>query len=215
MRYYPIGLDLKNRPVLVVGGGTIAEGKITPLVEAAAQVQVVSPTLTEPLHQLVTQGVIAYRQGEFVAADLDNKILVISATDQQAVNEAVAQAATARGLLCNVVDQPALCNFITPSIVTRGDLQISISTSGKSPTVAQRVKREISELIGAEYETLLEITAELRAAAKHILPEFNTRRDFLKLFVESEALDLVRAGKVEKARELAQQMLSEAKSKLS
>jgi siroheme synthase-like protein len=215
MRYYPIGLDLKNRAVLVVGGGTIAEGKIAQLVEAAAKVQVVSPTLTEQLRLLLMQGVIAYRQGEFAAADLDHKILVISATDQQAVNEAVAQAAAARGLLCNVVDQPALCNFITPSIVTRGDLQISISTSGKSPTVAQRVKREISEVIGTEYETLLEITAELRAAAKHILPDFNTRRDLLKLFVESEALDLIRAGKVEKARELAQQMLSEAKSKLS
>jgi siroheme synthase-like protein len=214
MRYYPICLDLQNRAVLVVGGGIIAEGKALQLVEAHADVYIVSPTLTELLQQTVDEGIITHRQGEFIEADLQNKSLVISATNIQAVNEAVAQAAQARGLLCNVVDQPALCNFITPSLVTRGDLQIAISSSGKSPTVAQRVKREISNVIGTEYETLLRITAALRTKAKQIFPDFNTRRDFLKLFVESEALDFIRAGKVEQAEELAQQMLNEAKLKL-
>ncbi len=214
MRYYPICLDLQQRPVLVVGGGIIAEGKALQLVEAQANVHLVSPTLTEVLQQKVEQGILTYRQGKFAATDLDGKVLVISATNLQAVNEAVAQAAQARGMLCNVVDQPALCNFITPSLVTRGDLQIAISSSGKSPTVAQRVNREISEMIGPEYETLLEITAELRAEVKQTLPDFNSRRDFLKLFVESKALDLIRAGKIEEAKELGQQMLSEAKSQL-
>lgn len=208
MRYYPICLDLKARPVLVVGGGTIAEGKILQLVEAAANVHVVSLTITEKLQQLVATGVITFRQGEFCDSDLDNKVLVICATNNQAVNEFVAQAATARGLLCNVVDQPALCNFITPSLVTRGDLQISISTSGKSPTVAQRVKREISELIGEEYEILLEIAAALRAAVRTIIPTFEGRRDFLKAFADSQALDLIRAGKTAEAKQLAQQMLA-------
>ena len=133
MRYYPICLDLQNRPVLVVGGGMIAEGKVLQLVEAQANVHIVSPTLTEALRQKVAQGIITYRSGEFAETDLDDKALVISATNIQAVNEAVAQAANARGLLCNVVDQPALCNFITPTIVTRGDLQIAISSSGKKP----------------------------------------------------------------------------------
>lgn len=207
MRYYPICLDLKERPVLVVGGGVIAEGKILQLLEASAQVHVVSLMLTEPLQRLVENGSLTFRQGEFALTDLEHKVLVISATNQSAVNEAVANAATARGLLCNVVDQPALCNFITPSLVTRGDLQISISSSGKSPTVAQRVKREISALIGDEYETLLEITAELRAEVRTLIPTFDERRDFLKAFVESAALDLIRAGKADAARELARQML--------
>ena len=207
MRYYPICLDLQNRPVLVVGGGMIAEGKALQLVEAQANVHIVSPTLTEALRQKVAQGIITYRSGEFAETDLDDKALVISATNIQAVNEAVAQAANARGLLCNVVDQPALCNFITPTIVTRGDLQIAISSSGKSPTVALRVKREISDLIGEEYETLLEITAELRAEFRQVTPDYNTRRDFLKSFVDSEALDLIRVGKVKEARDLASTML--------
>lgn len=209
MRYYPICLDLQNRPVLVVGGGLIAEGKALQLVEAMAHVHIVSPTLTELLGGKVEQGIVTYRQGEFTETDLDDRILVISATNVQAVNEAVAQAAESRGLWCNVVDQPVLCNFITPTIVTRGDLQIAISSSGKSPTVALRVKREISELIGEEYQTLLEITVDLRAAFRQATPDYNTRRDFLKSFVESEALDLIRAGKVEETRQLASKMLAD------
>lgn len=208
MRYYPICLDLKERPVLVVGGGTIAEGKILQLVEAQAKVQVVSLTLTKKLQQLVAAGVITFRPGEFSSTDLDDKVLVICATDNQAVNEAVAQAASVREMLRNVVDQPALCNFITPSLITRGDLQISISTGGKSPTIAQRVKREISELIGAEYEILLEIAAELRAEARQVIPTFEARRDLLKAFADSQALELIRQGKTEEAKTLARRMLA-------
>ncbi len=211
MRYYPICLDLKDRVVLVVGGGTIAEGKILQLVEAGARVRVVSPTLTEHLSGMIEQQLITHHPAEFSEADLDGAMLVISATDNQAVNEAVARAAAVRGMLCNVVDQPALCNFITPALVTRGKLQISISTGGGSPSLAQRVKREIAELIGEEYGELLELAAELRQEVHHLLPDFNRRRDLLKAYIESDALNLVRAGKREEARELAQQMLRSAK----
>ena len=179
------------------------------MVEANANVHIVSPMLTETLRQKVAQELITYRQGEFTATDLEGKVLIVSATNIQAVNEVVAQAANARGLLCNVVDQPALCNFITPTIVTRGDLQIAISSSGKSPTVALRIKREISKLIGEEYQTLLEITAELRAEFRQVTPDYNTRRDFLKSFVDSEALELIRAGKVEETKILASKMLAD------
>ena len=215
MRYFPICLDLKNRPVLTVGGGIIAEGKILQLVEANANVHIVSPTLTPTLHLMVKQGIVTWREGEFADSDVDGKFLIISATNLQTVNEAVARAATQQRIWCNVVDQPALCDFITPSLVTRGDLQISISTAGKSPTVAQRVKREIGELIGTEYEILLEITAELRVEVRKLSNDFNTRRDFLKLFVESNALELIRAGKTAAAKKLAQQMLAEFSQSLA
>lgn len=208
MRYYPICLDLQNRLVLVVGGGFIAEGKALQLLEANAKVHIVSPTLTEALQSKVNEGLMTYRQGEFSETDLTDNVLVICATNVQSVNEFVAQVAQARGLLCNVVDQPALCNFITPTIVSRGDLQISISSSGKSPSVAQRVKREISELIGEEYETFLQITGELRMKARQMLPTYETRRDFLKSYVESEALDLIRNGQIEEAEELGDKMLA-------
>lgn len=210
MRYYPIYLDLAGRSVLVVGGGTIAEGKALQLVEAGAQVLLVSPTLTEPLRAEVEQGRIVWRQDVFAERDLENIWLVISATDDQSVNEAVARAAAERNLLCNVVDQPALCNFITPALVTRGGIQISVSSGGGSPSVTKRVKREIGELIGDEYAQLLELAAEMRAEAKRLIPEFEPRKHVLSQFVESEAIELIRAGKRDEARQLAFGLLQKA-----
>jgi siroheme synthase-like protein len=212
MRYYPVNLDLKDRRVLVVGGGVIAEGKARQLVEAGAAVHIVSPELTESLNELAEQGKIIWRQGVFAESDLEGAWLVISATDDQAVNEAVARAAAQRSLLCNVVDQTALCNFITPALITRGGIQISISSGGGSPSVAQRVKREIGELIGEEYGELLEVAAEMRAEAKWLIPDFEQRRQLLQAFAESEAIQLLRNGKRNDARKLAFDMLKKAVS---
>ena len=210
MRYYPIYLDLKDRTVLVVGGGVIAEGKAAQLIEAGARVKVVSLELTEGLREWVRQGVIEYRAGIFAESDLAGVVLVMSATDNQAVNEAVARAAAARGLLYNTVDQAMLCNFITPALVTRADLQISISSSGGSPSLVQRVKREVAALIGEEYGVLLELAAEMRVKAKEMVPDFERRRALLHAFVESDALDKLRAGQREEARHLANKLLAAA-----
>ncbi|MBL8188423.1 MAG: bifunctional precorrin-2 dehydrogenase/sirohydrochlorin ferrochelatase, partial [Acidobacteria bacterium] len=188
-------------------GGVIAEGKARQLVEAGARVRIVSPALTDSLSEFANAGRLDWQQGVFAESDLDGVWLVISATDDQAVNETVAQAAARRNLLCNVVDQPALCNFITPALVTRGRLQISVSTGGGSPSVAQRVKREIAELVGDEYSDLLELAAELRAEAKPLLPDFEQRRMLLHNFAESEAIELLRAGKHDEARQLAFHLL--------
>jgi siroheme synthase-like protein len=210
MRYYPVYLDLNDRAVLVVGGGAIAEGKAVQLVEAGARVRLVSPDLTPHLAELAARGQIEYRRGEFKSDDLRGVVLVIGATSDQAVNEVVARLAAERGVLHNVVDQPRLCDFITPALVTRGELQISVSTAGGSPSVAQRVKREIGELIGDEYGELLEVAAEMRAEAKRQIPDFEARRQVLHAFVESEAIALLRAGKREEARRLAFDLLRKA-----
>jgi siroheme synthase-like protein len=209
MRYFPIYLDLKDRPVLVVGGGEIAEGKLLQLVDAGAAVRVVSPTLTPTLMAMASDRRIERREGRFEPKDLDGIYLVISATDDQVVNQQVAQLAGERGLLCNVVDQPALCNFITPSLVTRGRLQISVSSGGASPSLTQRVKREIAALIGDEYDGLLELAAEMRREAKERIPDFDRRRSVLHAFVESEALALLRDGRVDDARRIARTLLEQ------
>jgi siroheme synthase-like protein len=209
MRYYPIYLDLKDRAVLVVGGGAIAEGKAQQLVEAGARVRLVSPTLTPLLSGLVAGGVIEHVPDRFKKDDLKDVFLVISATDDQAVNEEVARLAGELGLLCNVVDQPSLCNFITPALVKRGELQISVSTGGGSPSLTQRVKREVAALIGEEYGELLKIAREMRADAKQRIPDFERRRNVLHEFIESNAIDLIRAGRVEDARKLARSLLED------
>jgi siroheme synthase-like protein len=207
MRYYPIYLDLKGRDVLVVGGGAVAEGKAIQLLEAGARVTVVSPQLTEALRAAADRGEITHLGGSFAEGDLNGVFLVIGATDDRKVNEKVARAARERGTLCNVVDQPDLCNFITPALVTRGELQISVSTGGGSPTLTQRVKREIAALVGEEYGVLLELAAEMRAEAKDRIADFGRRKDVLRAFVESDALDLIRAGRRDEARALASRFL--------
>jgi siroheme synthase-like protein len=212
MRYYPIYLDLEGRDVLVVGGGAIAEGKALQLVGARARVTVVSPELTEALRAAADRGEINHLIGSFNEGDLNGAFLVISATDDRKVNEAVARAARERGTLCNVVDQPDLCDFITPALVTRGELQISVSTGGGSPTLTQRVKREVAALIGEEYGVLLEIAAEMRAEAKDHIADFERRKEALRSFVESGALDLIREGRREEARVLARRFLQDVEA---
>jgi siroheme synthase-like protein len=209
MRYYPIYLDLKGRDALVVGGGAVAEGKALQLVEAGARVTVVSPELTEALSAAAGRGEITHIAGSFVEENLNGGFLVIGATGDRRVNEKVANAAGERGLLCNVVDQPDLCDFITPALITRGELQISVSTGGGSPTLTQRVKREVAALIGEEYGALLELAAEMRAEAKSRVADFDRRKDALRAFVESGALDLIRAGRRDEARALARRFLQD------
>jgi siroheme synthase-like protein len=209
MSYYPINLNLQARAVLVVGGGNVAQGKVEQLVKAGACVFLVSPELTAHLSAIADSGIIRYRRSVFSPDDLNAMMLVISATNCQTTNEMVAQAAAERGLLCNIVDQPALCNFITPAVVERGRLQISISTGGGSPSLAQRVKREVAALINEDYGDLLDIVAALRSEAHRLIPDYEGRRDLLRAFVESDALELLSQGRREEAEHLARKMLNE------
>jgi siroheme synthase-like protein len=210
MRYYPAYLDLADRRVLVVGGGAVAESKIVQLVEARARVLVVSPTLTTRLESMKQTGVLEHRESHFDSTDLEGVVLVISATNDESVNREVAETASKQCVLHNVVDQPALCNFITPAVVARGELQISISTGGGSPSLAQRVKREIATLIGPEYGDLLLLAAEMRQRARNQVADFDERRALLHAFVESEALDLIRVGRREEAAHIANMLLDRA-----
>ena len=208
MRYYPIYLDLKQRPALVVGGGAIAEGKAEQLLAAGALLTIVSPDLTARLRELLQQNAFVYWPREFSVTDLDNVALVISATDNQAINEAVAREAQARNLLYNIVDQVPLCNFITPALVTRGDLQITVSTGGGSPSVAQLVKRQIGELIGDEYEALLELASWLRNELKARGVSYNVRRALMNEFLSLELVELLREGNRAEADRRAYQVLA-------
>jgi precorrin-2 dehydrogenase / sirohydrochlorin ferrochelatase len=209
MQYYPVFLDLKEKHVLVVGGGRIAQDKIEKLLSAGARIEIVSPQINEYLTRLVETGAVGYCCKEFEESDLDGKFLVISATDKKEVNENVSRLAEIRSILCNVVDQPALCNFIVPALVTRGDLQIAISTGGKSPTIAQKAKKEIENLIGDEYACLLEIAAAFRQKVQHRFSDYTTRREMMRKFVESEVLDLIYAHRTDEIDEVTEKILNE------
>ncbi len=144
MDYLPLFAELKQRPVLVIGGGEIAERKIKFLLRAQAQVQVVAGTLSPALADLAARQALSWRATEFSDALVDDVFLVIAATEDEALNQRVFTAANARYRLVNVVDNQALCSFVFPSIVDRSPLLVAISSSGKAP-VLSRILREKSK----------------------------------------------------------------------
>lgn len=160
--YYPVALDLRNRPCLVVGGGPVAEAKVEGLLEAGARVTVVSPALTERLASWALEGRVAHRPREYCAADIDGHQLAFSATDRRDVTEAVAAAARRRGVWVNAADDPKYCDFLLPSVLRRGRLQVAVSTGGASPALAARVRRDLESYFTPEYEDLVELAAEVR-----------------------------------------------------
>jgi len=149
-------LKLNGRTVVVVGGGEIAAGKIDSLFQAGAKVRIISPALNASLGTLVKENKAEWSEKEFAPEDLSDAFVVIAATSVPSVNEAVYRAADARGLLCNAVDDVENCHFYYGAVVQRGDLQIAISTNGKSPALAQRLRKELESQFGPEYESWLE-----------------------------------------------------------
>ncbi len=162
MSYYPIFLELKEKTVLVVGGGRVAQRKIETMLEYGAIIHIVSRKLTEKLKKLVESGIVNHLGAEFRAEQLKDVFLVIAATNDKKLNHKISEKARSRGLLINAVDQPEDCNFIVPSIVKSGDLMIAVSTSGKSPALAKKIRKELEFQFGTEYGTFLSLMGRIR-----------------------------------------------------
>ncbi|WP_027356316.1 precorrin-2 dehydrogenase/sirohydrochlorin ferrochelatase family protein [Desulfofundulus thermocisternus] len=200
-RTYPISLILSQRPCLVVGGGSVAERKVLSLLACGAKVKVVSPSLTPTLQDLASKGKINYRRGTFEIADLENMFLVIAATDRDEVNHRIATEAMARNMLVNVVDDPPYGNFYVPAVLRRGSLQIAISTDGKSPLLARKIKEELEERYGPEYGILVDLLGEIRHDILNKITDPRKRRELLEAIVDDETLQLLAGGELEKAKE--------------
>ncbi len=161
-KLFPMFLKLGARPCLVVGAGAIAESKIASLLEAGARVRVVAPEATEQVRSWAASKTIEWHQRPFQPADLESMFLVIAATSSTELHERIYKEATQGGVLCNIVDVPALCDFYYPSVVQRGALQIAISTAGQSPALAQRLRKQLEDQFGPEYEEWLAQLGEAR-----------------------------------------------------
>jgi siroheme synthase-like protein len=160
--YYPVFLDLADRPCLVVGGGPVAEGKVVGLLAAGARVTVVSPTVTARLAGWAAEGRLVHLAREYRPGDVDGCRLALVATDDAAVTRAVAADGCARGVWVNAADEPSRCDFILPAVIRRGRLVVAVSTGGASPAAARAIREELEGYLTEEHAALVELAAEAR-----------------------------------------------------
>lgn len=206
--YYPMFVDLEGRRCAVIGGGRIATDKVEKLVEHGAVVRLVSPQITSGLSRMIDEGVVAeHRRRTYRPEDLEGCFLVIAATDLDPINRMVWQDAEARNMVCNVVDAPALCSFIVPSVVRRGELALAVSTGGASPGVARHIRRQLDEAYGPEWEALVSLMRDLRDDLKARHLDMPSRRDAVEVLMESDVLRLLAEGDRTGATELARRVL--------
>ena len=209
MRYYPIFLDIKDKPCVVIGGGNVAERKVISLLDAGARVVVISPVLTPALKKLVREKIINYCPKPYEDGDLKGFSLAYSATDNSSVNRKVFNEAKREGILLNVVDVPKLCNFIVPSVVDRGDLLIAISTSGKSPALAKKIRKHLEREFGEEYAVFLDIMGKVREKVLTRSKESDTNKRIFEKLVNSPLLEWIRKGEKEKVDRFLKEALKE------
>jgi len=172
---------------VMVGAGAVAEGKIRSLLDAGASLHVVAPEATQQIRYWAAAGAIKLRVAKFEPCDLDGAFIVIAATSSQELNALVHREAKARGVLCNAVDDPEHCDFYYPAVVKRGDLQIAISTSGRSPALAQRLRQELEEQFGPEYEDWVRELGEQRDTLSIEKASPEKKRELLHKLASREA----------------------------
>lgn len=195
MRYYPIYLDLRGRPVVLLGGGRLAAGKSRDLLDAGAALTLIAPRLTNrSLREAAAAGRFVHLARDYRTGDLNGAFLAISTLDAPAINQPFWEEAEARGIPANVMDDVPRCSFIAAAIVRQGDLAITISTSGHAPALAVRLKERLQEMLGEEYARFLALAGTLRAPLAARFPAFEERRRRWYELVDSDVLELLRQG---------------------
>ncbi len=200
MSYYPVFLNLSGQRCLVIGGGAVAERKVEGLLKAEGSVTVVSPTLTDALESRVKEKKIRHYMREYRKGDLAGYRLAFVATDDSQINRAVYEEAQEAGVLLNSADDPAHCDFILPSVLRRGELQIAVATGGSSPALSRAIREELEEYFSQDYALLSDVVADVRRELKEkgIASDAASWRRALN----EDVRRLVREGDIEAAKRL-------------
>jgi precorrin-2 dehydrogenase/sirohydrochlorin ferrochelatase len=186
---FPIFVKLDGRQVLVVGAGRVGEPKIRGLLPTGAKIRVVAHEASAAVREWDRLGQIVLEERGFVLSDLDGVFLVVVATSSRDLNEFVFGEAHARGVLCNVVDVPEQCDFYYPAVVQRGDLQIAVSTSGQSPSLAQRIRQQLERQFGPGYERWVAELGETRRKVLESNLDPERKRFLLQSLASAEAFE--------------------------
>jgi len=209
MRYYPVHLDINNRNVLVVGGGSVGTRKVKTLLDCGARVTVVSPEVSRQLRELAASGDIKLAERSYQSEDLNGVFVVIGATDDETLNQQISSDADRLNTLCNIADRPEVCNFILPSIVQRDDLVITISTSGKSPALAKKLRKTLENQFGEEYGTLLQLMGAIRKKLLQQAHKPEAHKPLFERLINSDLIVMIQAGKTEEIDTLLFDILGE------
>ena len=192
---YPICLDIAGKLCVVIGGGLVAVRKVQGLLEAGGRVVVVSPVLCPELAALVEAGGCRWERRPYRQGDLAGACLAFAATDEPSVQEQVISEASQRGVPINVIDRPAACDFHVPATVRRGDLLLAVSTGGRSPALAARIRARLQEQYGTEYESLLELLGRLRPQIIEAAATPAQRRELFARLLEADLAGWIRTGR--------------------
>ena len=195
MRHFPVFLDLNRRRCLVVGGGEVAARKAQQLLGSNADILVVAPRAGDAIKTLEQQGRVKHEARDFRPEDIAGCTLVIAATADKQVNGQVAAAAKAENVAVNVVDNPALCSFIMPSVVDRDPVQIAVSTGGASPVLARLLRAKLETLVPATYGRLATVVREFRGRVKQRFPDFRQRRRFWENILQGPVVEMLFSGR--------------------
>jgi len=199
--YYPVFLDISDRVCVVIGGGQVALRKVKALIECGAAVKVISPDLCAELNQLAESGEIETQQRRYRDGDLKDAHIVIVATDDHDTNREAVKEANRRAVLVNVVDDAGNSNFIVPSSMRRGDITIAVSTAGRSPALARKIRTRLEDYFGDEYASLALLLDDVRQEIKRRSIKVNE-----EVWQEALNLDLLNAliknGKTREARDI-------------
>ena len=202
MKYYPLFLDITDRRCIVIGGGDVAERKVERLLDCGASVVVVGKTLTPGLEAIKKAGRINHIDADYDKAFMDDAFLVIGATDRDDVNADISRDGREKGILVNIVDDPDKCNFVLPSLLKQGDLLIAISTGGKSPALAKKLREEMEQVFGTEYQTLVEVMGQLREKLVVKGRSSDENRRLFEAVVHSDILKHIKDKNWDKVRKI-------------
>ncbi len=206
--YYPVFLNLAGKRCVIIGGGAIAEGKISKLKETGAQVTIISPDATPAIQKMAKKGVVEWTARKYRPGDLEGAFLGIAATDVRPVNQQIFQEAAELGVVLNVVDDAELCAFIAPSVVERGPVTVAISTGGASPALARKLRETLAGSPALEWADLAQVLSKARKEIKKQGVAVDPQR--WQCCLTPELLSLAQAGQDKQAMEQIMSSLLDA-----
>jgi precorrin-2 dehydrogenase/sirohydrochlorin ferrochelatase len=199
-------LDIKHKKCAVIGGGSVANRKVKSLLQYEADIVIISEQLIAELANTVNKYKLDWQKKEYSSEDLFGNFMVFAATNNSEVNHQIYKEAKAKGILINVVDDPERCDFIVPSKLEQGDLTISISTNGKSPMLAKKIRQDLTETYTPAYGELLNILGDLRQKSMNHIPDENNRKKLYHDIVYSDIIHLLEKGNLETATKLVESL---------